>query len=88
MIPRPRRRLLGVVIGVALALALQETLFRGVFPVAAVTNFDRIHYSPLRTDLSRELTAANSLAHASYRWGSEPDGTKFCSASPKASPFG
>ena len=62
-------------VSLLLLLVLQEVALRAVFPRREIANFDRIHYSPLNT--AQEGRDTGSLAHASFRWDSEPDGTAF-----------
>ena len=66
---RSKQRVFRLGVG-ALLIALQETLFRGVFPLPEISNFDRISYSVV-PDAFR--SAHPSLMNASYLWLSEPD---------------
>ena len=67
---------------VALALllfALQEALFRAVFPIPEVENFNRVTYSgvPPPGKTSSFLGNLAPAMHATFRWNSLPDGATF-----------
>jgi len=55
--------------------AFQELLFRFVFPLPEISNFNRINYSMLVRDASEEQTL--SLSNAAFTWASVPDGAEF-----------
>ncbi len=63
-----RRTLVRALLALLLLALLQEPTLRFFFPVPEVLNFGRHAYSP--QDGARPGT---SLAHASFRWSSEPD---------------
>ena len=62
-----------------LLLALEELLFRAVFPIPEVANFNRVNYttvsvqSPGSSFLSNRAPAMN----ATFQWKSRPDGASF-----------
>ncbi len=56
---------------VVILFIFQEILFRIIFPVPEVTNFNRINYSPVFfSSVSNEL---KYLSNASFIWASDPD---------------
>lgn len=63
-----------LVLAVAL-FAFQELLFRLVFPLPEISNFNRINYSMLARDASEGQTP--SLSNAAFTWASTPDGAEF-----------
>lgn len=67
-----------VVLGILL-FALQETLFRTVFPIPEVENFNRVTYSgvPTLEKTSSFLGIQAPAMHATFRWNSAPDGVSF-----------
>ncbi|MHC4779164.1 MAG: SGNH/GDSL hydrolase family protein [Planctomycetota bacterium] len=69
-----RRRLRKFGLWLLYILLLQEILVRAVFPVPDVLNFDRIDYSP--SFVGADAGKCTSLAHASFRWVSGPDGAE------------
>ena len=58
----------------ALVLILQEVLFRIVFPLPEIENFNRIDYSPLVKEADKQ---AQKPSHSSFSWISDPDGVEF-----------
>lgn len=56
-------------------LTFQEAMFRFVFPLPEVSNFNRVNYSRL----FREQNAAEiqPLSNAAFTWASDPDGAEF-----------
>lgn len=58
-----------------LVLFMGELLFRVVFPLPEVSNFDRIMYTPLKT--APELEKLPRLSNASFYSTSDPDGVEF-----------
>ena len=60
---------------VAALFAFQEALFRFVFPLAEVANFNRVDYSMLSLDEPGE--AIQTLSNAAFSWASDPDGAEF-----------
>lgn len=60
---------------VLLLLLLQELLFRFVFPIPAIANFNRIDYSMMVAGV--ENVDLQPLENASYSWASDPDGAEF-----------
>jgi hypothetical protein len=57
----------------ALALLVGEALFRAVFPLPEIANFNRVDYCELR----RGITDQPPLMNASVAWTSEPDHASF-----------
>jgi len=53
----------------------QEMLFRFVFPVPEISNFNRVNYSMLFQDAPEG--SVQSLSNASFTWASDPDGAEF-----------
>lgn len=49
----------------------QEILFRVIFPIPEVTNFNRINYSPVF--FGTNLSELKYLSNASFIWASDPD---------------
>ena len=62
-----------------LLFALQEALFRAVFPIPEVENFNRVHYSgtPTLKETSSFFGARAPAMNAAFRWNSKPDGASF-----------
>lgn len=52
----------------------QEILFRLIFPIPEVTNFNRINYSPVF--FGETETSLKYLSNASFIWASDPDKTE------------
>jgi lysophospholipase L1-like esterase len=59
------------------ALLLGEVLFRAVFPLPQVSNFNRVDYSELPPEFRLRRPV---LMNASFRWTSEPDRASFVHA--------
>lgn len=55
-------------------LLVGEALFRAVFPLPQVSNFNRMDFSEVPADFRARRPA---LMNASFRWTSEPDGASF-----------
>ncbi|MHC4600151.1 MAG: SGNH/GDSL hydrolase family protein [Planctomycetota bacterium] len=73
--PKPQKRWRRkMVLWVLYLLVLQEIAVRAVFPVPEILNFDRLDYSPRVVEAS--AARCSSLAHASFRWRSTPDGAE------------
>lgn len=60
---------------VLLLLLLQELLFRLIFPIPEISNFNRIDYSMMLAGV--ENVDVQPLENASYSWASDPDGAEF-----------
>lgn len=58
-----------------LLLFLQELLFRLVFPVPDITNFNRVDYSLMVAGVDN--VGLQPLENSSYSWASDPDGAEF-----------
>jgi lysophospholipase L1-like esterase len=71
-----RRRLLFIVLTVAVLFAVQEVVFRLLFPVPEVL-FNRATYMPQLFSPELSVTRAGALANVSVRWEFEPDGLSF-----------
>ena len=63
-----------VLIIVVILFVVQEILFRLIFPIPEITNFNRINYSPVLFGASP--SELNYLSNASYIWASDPDGVE------------
>jgi hypothetical protein len=74
--PDRKRRAAFAAAAVLLALAAGEVLFRVVFPLPEIANFNRVDYSELR----RGVRDQPPLMNASIRWTSEPDGASYVHA--------
>jgi hypothetical protein len=62
-----------------LLFALQEVLFRVIFPLPEVENFNRVNYvgvSP-QTKTASFLGQRSPAMHATFQWNSKPDSTSF-----------
>ncbi|MEY2561079.1 MAG: hypothetical protein QOG51_1494, partial [Verrucomicrobiota bacterium] len=62
-----------------LLFALQEVLFRAIFPLPEVENFNRVNYvgiSP-QTRTASFLGQRTPAMHAVFQWNSKPDGTSY-----------
>ncbi|MEY2493761.1 MAG: hypothetical protein QOJ45_253 [Verrucomicrobiota bacterium] len=62
-----------------LLFVLQEVLFRVIFPLPEVENFNRVNYvgaSP-QTKTASFLGQRTPAMHATFRWNSKPDGTSY-----------
>jgi hypothetical protein len=73
-----KRFLHWAVLGVLL-FAFQEVLFRVIFPLPEVENFNRVNYvgaSP-QTRTASFLGQRTPAMHATFQWNSKPDGTSF-----------
>lgn len=60
---------------VLLIFVFQETVFRFVFPLPEISNFNRVNYSRLFQDQTREKL--QPLSNAAFTWASDPDGVEF-----------
>lgn len=69
-----RVRIFYLVLVVAL-FTFQEVLFRLVFPVPEVANFNRVRYSMMTHD--EPGAEVQPLSNASFTWASDPDGAEF-----------
>lgn len=56
-------------------LAFQELLFRYVFPIPEVSNFNRINYSRMIADVP--AGKVQPLSNEAFTWASAPDGAEF-----------
>ncbi|MCH2173836.1 SGNH/GDSL hydrolase family protein [Myxococcota bacterium] len=70
-----RSSALRVILALSLFLILQEITLRWAFPVAEVSNFHRIDYSPKLFRAGSDLPT--TLGHASFTWSSAPDDYEF-----------
>ncbi|GMR15634.1 MAG: hypothetical protein BMS9Abin30_1271 [Gammaproteobacteria bacterium] len=64
----------------AVLFAFQEALFRIVFPLPEISNFNRINYSQMFNSASEENSGEGkrrALSNESYIWASDPDGAEF-----------
>jgi len=68
-------RFIGSFLLLILVLFMGELLFRVVFPLPEVSNFNRIMYTPLKT--APELEELARLSNASFYSTSSPDGVEF-----------
>jgi lysophospholipase L1-like esterase len=64
------KKIVFIVIFCIFFLALQEILFRIIFPIPEISNFNRINYSPIFFGSSYK---AKYLTNASFIWESQPD---------------
>jgi len=55
--------------------ALQEALFRFVFPLPEIANFNRVNYSMMVSGATEEKPWP--LSNEAYTWASDPDGAEF-----------
>lgn len=53
----------------------QESIFRYVFPLPEISNFNRVNYSMLVQDQAGEKP--QPLSNAAFTWASDPDGVEF-----------
>jgi lysophospholipase L1-like esterase len=63
-----------ILVLVLILFVFQEILFRIIFPVPEITNFNRINYSPVF--FSSSSSELKYLSNASFIWASDPDGTE------------
>lgn len=64
----------------ALWLGFQEAVVRTIFPLPAVTNFNRVNYAAFaREGASSFLARRQPAMNAAFRWNSKPDGASFVS---------
>jgi|GEM_PF-602270 len=63
------------VVLVLLLLLVQELLFRFVFPIPEIANFNRIDYSMMVAGVDN--VDLQPLENSSYSWASDPDGAEF-----------
>jgi lysophospholipase L1-like esterase len=71
-----RRRFLFVVLTLTVLLALQEVIFRFLFPVPEVL-FNRAQYMPEWFSTEISVKRAKALCNVVVRWEFEPDGVSF-----------
>ncbi|HVF70002.1 MAG TPA: SGNH/GDSL hydrolase family protein [Chthoniobacterales bacterium] len=75
-----KKRFLSGVVLAALLFAGQETLFRGIFPLPEIRNFNRVNYSAFtaRGQTATSFAGARRPAmNATVRWNSRPDGASY-----------
>lgn len=58
-----------------LLFAFQEALFRFVFPLPEITNFNRVNYSMMVSGTTQD--EPSPLSNEAYTWASDPDGAEF-----------
>ncbi|MCL5992398.1 MAG: hypothetical protein M1419_09915, partial [Bacteroidetes bacterium] len=63
-----------ILIIVLILFLFQEILFRVIFPIPEVTNFNRINYSPVF--FGTNPSELKYLSNASFIWASDPDGVE------------
>jgi len=71
----PTRVWLFFLILAVVLFVFQEMLFRFVFPVPDISNFNRVNYSMLFQDVPEG--SVQSLSNAAFTWTSDPDGAEF-----------
>jgi len=71
----PTRVWLFYLILVVVLFVFQEVLFRFVFPVPQISNFNRVNYSMLFQGAPNG--SVQSLSNAAFTWASDPDGAEF-----------
>ncbi len=65
---------------IALLLGFQEAVVRAIFPLPAVTNFNRVNYTAFaRAGTGSFLGQRQPAVNAAFRWNSKPDGASFVS---------
>lgn len=65
---------------VALFLGFQEAIVRAIFPLPAVTNFNRVNYTATAHAAAASfLGQRQSAMNAAFLWNSKPDGASFVS---------
>jgi hypothetical protein len=64
---------------VFLVLVCQEALFRAVFPLPEIRNFNRVNYSafPQQEKSASFVGTRQPAMNATFRWNSRPDGASF-----------
>jgi hypothetical protein len=73
--PGKKTGFIGTLFMVIFILLLGELLFRVVFPLPELSNFNRIMYTPLKT--TPEFEKLPQLSNASFFCTSDPDGAEF-----------
>lgn len=73
--PKTRRAWLAYLLMALVVFVVQEAMFRLVFPLPELANFNRVNYSRL----FRQPAAAKPqpLSNAAFSWASDPDGVEF-----------